>query len=265
METNNNHILSPFIISNGNKTKPILIINSKTWNKETHGLFDYETAIIKRSVILVQNSTNIIRRKNDVREENIKFEINDLFLFKIEDINCGQYYIYNSVDAMLEVSEENINLLMNKIWYVLPSLSLSTNLEMLNTRRNLEYPLRPYDVIKLGRVKYNINHIFLNGEKKFTEQLPVFDYLYKSFTPEENYECRYCLTTSNEEKNPLVSLCKCKGGATFIHYKCVKQWMSMKLSIKENSNNTVTSYNFKTFNCEICKSPYPCKFKYIKY
>jgi hypothetical protein len=35
--------------------------------------------------------------------------------------------------------------------------------------------------------------------------------------------------------------------------------MQTKLSTKENEMKTVTSYNMKSFNCEICKTPYPCK------
>jgi len=45
----------------------------------------------------------------------------------------------------------------------------------------------------------------------------------------------------------------------FIHYECLKKWMAVKLSIKQNEKKTVTSYNMKSFNCEICKTPYPCK------
>jgi len=37
--------------------------------------------------------------------------------------------------------------------------------------------------------------------------------------------------------------------------------MSMKLSHKENAKKTVSSYNMKSFNCEICKTPYPLRFK----
>jgi len=37
--------------------------------------------------------------------------------------------------------------------------------------------------------------------------------------------------------------------------------MSVKLSYKENTKKTVSSYNMKSFNCEICKTPYPLRFK----
>ena len=37
--------------------------------------------------------------------------------------------------------------------------------------------------------------------------------------------------------------------------------METKLVIKENEKKTVKSYNIKSFNCEICKTPYPFKFR----
>ena len=62
-----------------------------------------------------------------------------------------------------------------------------------------------------------------------------------------------------DEENPLVDLCKCTGGIKYTHYICLKYWMQTKLSKKENEKKTVTSYNIKSFNCEICKTPFPCK------
>lgn len=38
--------------------------------------------------------------------------------------------------------------------------------------------------------------------------------------------------------------------------------MSVKISHKENPKKTVSSYNMKSFNCEICKTPYPLRFKF---
>ena len=247
-------------ISNKDSSKPIIVIHSKTWSKETHGLFDYESVAVKRSLALIQGNSTIIRKKNDVKEEDIcNLDVNDSLLFNIRELN-GDYHLINPVESKIEVSEDNINLLMNKIWYVLPSLTESNDEIMVATRKNKEYPIKPYDVIKLGRVKYSVNEIFFTNDCVEINQEPVFDFLYTTFTPESNYECRYCLTNTNDEKNPLVSLCKCKGGAMFIHYTCVKQWMSMKLSTKENTNKSVISYNFKSFNCEICKWPYPFRF-----
>jgi hypothetical protein len=73
--------------------------------------------------------------------------------------------------------------------------------------------------------------------------------------------CKVCLTNNEEEDNPLVKLCKCSGSMELIHFNCVKMWMSTKLLQKENEKKTVFSYNMKSFNCEICKTPYPCNYK----
>jgi E3 ubiquitin-protein ligase DOA10 len=59
-------------------------------------------------------------------------------------------------------------------------------------------------------------------------------------------------------ENPFINLCLCKGSMSFIHFECLKRWMGCKLVIKQNEKKTVTSYNMKSFNCEICKTPYPC-------
>ena len=70
--------------------------------------------------------------------------------------------------------------------------------------------------------------------------------------------CKICLVNNEEEGNPLINLCKCSGSMEYIHYSCVKLWMNTKLTIKENEKKTVLSYNMRSFNCEICKTPYPC-------
>jgi hypothetical protein len=74
--------------------------------------------------------------------------------------------------------------------------------------------------------------------------------------------CKICLSNDRENENPLIHLCKCSGSMLFVHFFCLKTWMSTKLSYKENEKKTVNSYNMKSFNCEICKTPYPLRFKF---
>jgi hypothetical protein len=42
----------------------------------------------------------------------------------------------------------------------------------------------------------------------------------------------------------------------FIHFQCLKSWLNLKLMQKETPE--LASYYWKTFECEICKSIYPC-------
>jgi len=98
---------------------------------------------------------------------------------------------------------------------------------------------------------------------------PVFELLHKASGPPENVEldqdtmCKICLQNHHEPiENPFINLCTCNGSMRFIHYDCLKKWMAVKLTIKENEKKTVKSYNMKSFNCEICKTPYPLRFVY---
>jgi E3 ubiquitin-protein ligase DOA10 len=74
--------------------------------------------------------------------------------------------------------------------------------------------------------------------------------------------CKICLAEENLEEdfeNPMINLCKCTGSISDVHYHCLKMWMQTKLNTKTNDKKNITSYNMKSFNCEICKTPYPRK------
>lgn len=70
--------------------------------------------------------------------------------------------------------------------------------------------------------------------------------------------CRICLSNTVNQQ-PIVSLCKCKGSLHMIHMDCLKLWLHQKLTTKEIINKSGISYTIKSFNCEICKEPYPSK------
>jgi hypothetical protein len=110
--------------------------------------------------------------------------------------------------------------------------------------------------------KYDIDELNMNTE-------PVFDFIFEAKhsgeyddIPTDERICKICYSDENDkENNPLVHLCNCNGGLRFSHYLCIKKWMETKLVTKENEKKTVKSYSIKSFNCEICKTPYPFKFR----
>lgn len=174
----------------------------------------------------------------------------------------------------MQATEQNINEMQNKIWYVIrqedPAGLTSNNSNSSST--NEIYDIKINDIIKLGRVKYAITEIKLNGELRSIDKDvtdPVFnlicDYKYifnksrKSIEVNPDVMCKICLSNQEEEGNPMINLCKCSGSISCVHYTCLKTWMQHKLQIKENEKKTVHSYSMKSFNCEICKTPYPRK------
>lgn len=75
----------------------------------------------------------------------------------------------------------------------------------------------------------------------------------------EQAQCRFCWGNESCEDNPCIVPCKCSGSVGFIHYNCLKNWLSTKMQKKETDN--LVSMYWKTFECEICKFAYPYLFK----
>ena len=279
---------------NGLNEKFVLSLSTKTWIRDSHGLFDYESTQTKNLNAVLAESIYIARKKHDIKTLS---NINELkpdeeeLLFNVKNDKKDEYILENPVPKLIQPTEKNINDLSNKIWYVLkndPNLSNISNQIMTNS--NDDYYLCKNDVIKLGRVKYALNEINipsrqnnidrstpLTDEGKYdiddlnknTES--VFDFIFEAKDssdsdykdiPEDEKICKICYSEeNNKENNPLVHLCNCNGGLRFSHFECIKKWMETKLIVKDNEKHTVKSYNIKSFNCEICKTPYPFKFK----
>ena len=278
-------------MSSGPNEKYVLSLCTKTWVRDSHGLFDYESNQTKHLNAILAESVYITRKKHEIKTVNNPKQLQEeeelLFNVRHDDIN--KFVLESPVPVRIQPNQKNINELSNKIWYILkndPIKSNNSNQVIINT--NDDYYLCKNDVIKLGRVKYSLNEINIPSRQnnidtappmtditkydiddlnKNTE--PVFDFIFKArdsseYTdiPEDERLCKICYSEENDrENNPLVHLCNCNGGLRFSHYMCIKRWMETKLQIKENEKKTVKSYNIKSFNCEICKTPYPFKFK----
>lgn len=67
-----------------------------------------------------------------------------------------------------------------------------------------------------------------------------------------NTMCRICFSDESEKDNPLISPCKCSGSMSHVHIKCLRQWLSRNENKKIGVH--VTTYVWKAFHCELCKS-----------
>ncbi len=279
---------------NGPNERFVLSLCTKTWVRDSHGLYDYESNQTKNLNAVLAESIYIARKKHDIKTLNSKNDLKpdeEEILFNVINNNKDEYILENEVSTYIQPTEKNINDLSNKIWYVLnndPNNNNNNNSNQNIVIKNDEYYLCKNDVIKLGRVKYSLNEINIPSRqnnidvplptgdptKYDIDELnvntePVFDFIFQAkdsseYTdiPEDEKVCKICYSEENDkENNPLVHLCNCNGGLRFSHFECIKKWMETKLVKKENEKKTVKSYNIKSFNCEICKTPYPFKFK----
>ena len=117
--------------------------------------------------------------------------------------------------------------------------------------KNVNYYLTKNDIIKFGRLKFSLIEEYLySGDQKYELQVPdnaceinksnsktetVFNLerevpILLKANNDEKILCRICYCEEDDiENNPMVHLCKCKGGINYAHYKCIKLWMRTKL------------------------------------
>ena len=75
-----------------------------------------------------------------------------------------------------------------------------------------------------------------------------------------NPHWRFCWTSEFTDDNPIMRTWKCKGSIKYIHYNCLKEWLSSKAVIKGNNINLTIAW--KSFEWELCKVAYPYCLKY---
>ena len=81
----------------------------------------------------------------------------------------------------------------------------------------------------------------------------------KACSEKQQAQCRFCWGTESSVDNPCIVPCNCTGTVGFIHYMCLRNWLSLKMQSKETEQ--ITTLFWKNFECELCKYAYPYLFK----
>ena len=215
--------------------------------------------------------------------------------------NCYEIISPTIKCNQLEKNDDYIKNLDNRFWYVIKSSKSRNyqNDEdyILNENDIIKLGLTKYEVIKIKINKcdddnfitennnnndnnYHINKInkksgpifridIKREQFKMPNEFLRNKYLksieYSNENEEENDEkddeqCWICFDSSQTTRdNPKINLCKCRN--KFVHYLCLKEYLKTKLVIYENYKRTVSTYICKKFNCDICLTPYPTRFR----
>ena len=259
-----------------NEDEIYLNLYGNTWETNVNNLYDYQSKEIKEFKALIKDKTIIKRKDQEIFEENSNEENNE-YIFNIKKSDNEKFIFENNIEINMEQNQENISKINNKLWYVV--------------NKNEKYYITKNDIIKLGRIKYIITEESIySGDIKYELSIPenasskinklnykkgnpfnlmkeikVLDNEINNKTQEEKTLCKICYSEEIDSlNNPMVHLCKCKGGLNYAHYGCIKHWMMANLSLRENNDKRVQTYFIPKFNCEICKVPYPYKFKLSK-
>ena len=273
--------------------KFILGMATKTWNKEVNGLFNYESHSCQKAKLFFEENGEVIRTKGKIskcenfkEEENQKnnnelssknFNLSELLFSVIKEDN--DFFISKQFNYNQNPSIKSIDSISNNLWYVLNS-ETKKKFYKSGSKYNEDYFLNKNDIIKIGKIKFSFSEFNIDGIDKIryenkensynlsllnSKTEPLFNMIYDAervdINNTEKIICNICYSDENTDENPLINLCHCNGGMKFSHFNCIKLWMKTKLIIKENSRKNVKSYNFSCFNCKICKTPFPFKFR----
>ncbi|OMJ83918.1 hypothetical protein SteCoe_15078 [Stentor coeruleus] len=196
-----------------------MLVKTLTWPENCHKLFDYEsTQFLSQSLIITESS--VINRENN--------QISVYLLNTILVNNLTLVSIHKSQKGFLILSHNG-----SKLWKV--------------TKDPLTNVLKEGQYLKFGRKTFKVKSLVKSLENAMilanTNVLNVNCY-------DDETICRLCLT-KNEENNPFVSPCGCKGSIKYAHIKCFQNYIRPHIIVSEKGK--CVKYTVRNLMCEISK------------
>ncbi|EZG89040.1 putative zinc finger/FHA domain protein [Gregarina niphandrodes] len=223
---------------------PLLNIDYRTWHRDSHELYDYESLNIFRGRHSTRRSVRVIRSGTDVilDEDATNLPAQGDFLLGVK-AKDGKFIIFPA-DRSVQYPQ---TIMPRKLWLITRYLP------------NSLYPLSEGDVIKLGRFKLRVKQIVSEDRPNTLVdwRLDDSEFPVAELSPEEalNTQCRICLTEGAEENNPLVRACHCKGSIMYVHLECLRQWVNGRLNLSEDLSRACCFV--RQIQCELCKATFP--------
>ena len=209
-----------------------LQVKSKTWSRDSHGLYDYESRNVATHHLEISSECQIVRSESNVGVASADLACPGNPLLSVEPRN-GQYHVSAALPEQL--------------WLVVRHM---------HSEDGSGCQLREGDTLKLGRVELRVRE--LRGlEDTDSAALTQESSEEEPEVPSERDigQCRVCFGEENDEDNPLVTPCACSGSVKYIHVACLQQWLDSRKVMRESEN--AINYHWRTMGCELCKDPYP--------
>jgi len=227
-----------------------------TWEKDTHGLFDYDSVQLIARTFKQNKSFRVFRDNVDV---NISDEDTGSLGKLIANIGLikDDYWVY---DISNNEDKEPILLVLKDYIH--------------NGQSGIK--LKFGDIIKMGKCRYLVKEIVRNTEKStnisprnkeehmkdkvsIETKSEIVNFYTQNAVPsneDDEMNCRICLCFKSTNENPIISLpCKCSGSVAFIHANCLQEWLRSKIEVRKNED--CAQYSWKDFECDICKTLFP--------
>ena len=276
-----------------------LIIKTKIWKKDTDDLFDFEAEDIKKNEIkinsfypetyLISNNEEIfiLNSNQDLQlKSNKNYDSSFLILSEINYSN-NSFIINNPIHSFnlkeiikkknqitrtwkisqrnkeTEIKEGDI-IKLGRVRLKFDKICIKNNLieqNKINILKQNTNNVHNNSYYNLNLSNNNITNVNQSlNESKISNDKNIHENINEESSSNHKYYCRICYRSDSDIENPLISPCKCSGSMQYIHYKCLKHFIDIKMQKKADEN--FKFYTWKNFECEICKYEYP---KYLKY
>ncbi|CAD8080123.1 unnamed protein product [Paramecium primaurelia] len=230
----------PFISKNKNYVE----MKAVTWQKDSHGLFDYETKSLSVKKHRVEGSCKVSREENEIVIQDGKAKDEAHLPLTSIQAQGDQYFI-----------QPNQNSTENENYLIVRSLKNADGVQK-------GYTLQEGDLLKLGRVEYHVIEI-RDSKGQIRTVKDVFQSEAKitpSLDGNVTQQCKICLNEEETPEDPFITPCKCNGSCAYVHFNCLKQWLESR-GYKKESGNTI-SYRWKKLECEVCQELLPQQIRF---
>ena len=165
-------------------------MKAQTWDRESHGLYDYESRRVQKLETKVESEGFMVRDK-----ENVNFR-EDAPLENSEEENTTLFNLVNQ-DNKFYVRPMNDNQPNDRLWLVIRSLRDG-------------YTIKRHDILKLGRMKFKVKEFrtateYFEGEHIEPSPHQGFEEIHEvQATDSNDIMCRFCWVGEQTEDNPII-------------------------------------------------------------
>ena len=243
-------------------------IKTVTWNKDSHGLFDYENSTYDMKKFSISNPSKFFRSDNTVHMQALDgpplsiSEASEPLIAVSHDRSATEKFVIDIGDQPEDGTRSPIS-----PYLIVRSLKCSDG------KNQRGFPLSVGQIIKLGRIEFRVLEICSKAgmpPEKINYHLYQHDVRFdieseNNLPSDGEVLCRFCYTdkidTTEEIDGVMLYMCNCKGSSGGLHFMCLRQWINYK-TVNKNQYNSIINYQLKKLECEVCLKPYPQRVSY---
>lgn len=215
-----------------------LQITTTTWNRDSNGLFDYDSRSLFHQTFRTGIGAQVVRTDDHCQLSRLDSSINGEGLVTVAAHMAERYVVQECKGR-------------SRLWVVAKSLR----------GRIPGVELTQGDILRLGKVSLVVKRTSQphnsspNYPKKRIFHKQDISENIDTHSLNEPCQCRICLGEASTPDNPFIAPCACDGSMKHIHLQCLREWLKSKLSVRESG--AVITYSWQQLQCELCKENLP--------